>query len=104
MANRANRGRRTRPPGRRRRTRFGCASSLERKETNEAAMSLEINQIKLESDFVYCRFRGARKGHQGLLHGLWGRGPFGRGAAGEGAGRNGAIPAQPGLQLSHDVL
>ncbi len=35
-------------------------------------MSLEINQIKSESDFAYCGLRGARKWRQGLLRGLLG--------------------------------
>ncbi len=78
-----------------------------RKPTNEAAMCLEFNQIKSESNFAYCRFRGAEKGRQGLPpEGLLGKGRFGRAGAVKGAGREatGEIPAQPGLQLSHDVL
>ncbi len=82
---------------------LGLAMHMLRKPTNEAAMCLQINQIKSESDFAYCRFRGGRKGCQGPRHGLWRRVGTDPGK-GRTVRTQGMLRAQPGLQLSHDVL
>ncbi len=73
--------------------------SLERKETNEAAMSLEISQIKPESDFAYCRFRGARKWRPASFTAFGGEGGLvgPERVRGRAVMPHGVVRAQPGL-------